>query len=280
MKKIVIRVILILLLLGIIGLYAYDVYKHKTFVTDNLLKMIAAACTCIAALIRASSGGRISLSVYEKRFEDSVKTAFTDRSALRKKLLCAVRLYDENRFQKALKYLAHLKKEARKTDEHYAVNLFTALCFTDMHLYEHAEQIYMQLVQTRIADSRIFSNLGSVQMKQGAHEEAIKSYEYALDYDINNAFAHNNVAQAYFKLHEFKKAIPYAEGALAINPKMHQASALLAIIYALQSDTDLAEKYFHMAISSGRDPKELRDAIAYYRTAQTAVAEDTIEDEE
>ena len=279
MRKIVILVIrgfLILVLLAIIGQYCYEAYTARSLVTENLFELIAASCTCIAALIRTFSAGSISLAVYEKRFEDSVKTAFSGRAALRKKLLNAIRLYSENRFKKALKYLADLKKEAKSTDEHYAVSLFTALCFTDMGLYAHAEKIYMQLVQVRIADSRIFSNLGNVQTKQGAHQKAIENYEYALDYDRNNAYVHNTIAQAHFQMHEFEQAILFAEKALEINPKMHQASTLLAVIYSLHGNSALAEKYFHMAISSGRDPEELKEAIAYYRTAQSAVAEATM----
>ena len=61
---------------------------------------------------------------------------------------------------------------------------------------------------------------------------------------------------------------------------MHQASALLAITYALLADKEQAEKYFHIAISSGRDPKELKEAIDYYKTAQYATEENADAEDE
>ena len=200
--------------------------------------------------------------------------AFQDQPFWRKKLLCAVRLYNEENNDKALKYLMDLKQKAHTADDHYAIDLFAALCFTDLELYEHAIRIYQHIVSTGNANSRIFSNLGHVLLKTGEYERALRNYEIALQHDSSNAFAYNNIAQAHFQMHEFDEAVSFAKKALEINPKMHQASALLAITYTLLSDKENSEKYFHIAISSGRDPQELKEAIEYYRTAQHTMDED------
>lgn len=76
------------------------------------------------------------------------------------------------------------------------------------------------------------------------------------------------MAQEYFALHEFEKAISYANQSLEINPKFHNASTLLAVIYSLTGDKENAEKYSHIAITSGRDPESLKQTIAYYKSAQ------------
>ena len=142
-----------------------------------------------------------------------------------------------------------------------------------MGIYDLAESAYNSLICSDMADSSIFSNLGHVQVEVGKFDKALQNYNHALEYDRKNDKAYNNIAQAYFKKYEFDKAIPYAQKALEINPSLHNASSLLAIIYALQEDKANAEKYFHMAISSGRDPKELKDSIEYYRSAQFSADE-------
>ena len=188
-------------------------------------------------------------------------------------MLCAVRLYNEDNNEKALKYLIDLKQRARTGEDHYAIDLFAALCFTDMELYEQSIQIYQHIISKGNANSRIFSNLGQVLLKTGEYQKALCNYEKALEYDRDNAFAYNNIAQAHFQMHELEKAISFAKKALDINPKMHQSSALLAIIYAILSDKENAGKYYHIAISSGRNPNELKEAIVYYRTAQNTMDE-------
>lgn len=277
MKKILLRVFLILIILAVIGLYIYDCMVNDVPPTKNLFRGCSIICLCIAAFIRTFQvKGRNSLEFYEKQYEDILGRAFSDQPFWRKKLMCAVRLYNEDNYGKALKYLTDLKQKTQTVEDDYAVDLFAALCFTDLEIYEQAIRIYQHLISKGNANSRIFSNLGHVQMQIGECKEALRNYELALDYDRTNAYAYNNIAQAYFQMHEFDNAIPFAEKALEYNPKLKQASSLLAIIYALTSDRENAEKYFHMAITSGSDPKELKEAIAYFRTAQHAADEEEI----
>lgn len=275
MKKILLRVFLVLVILAVIGLYIYDYTVNDVPPTKNLFRGCSIICLCIAGFLRTfQTSRRNSLDIYEKQYADILGSAFIDQPFWRKKLLCAVRLYNEDNYGKALKYLTDLKQKTQTREDEYAVDLFAALCFTDLEAYEQASHIYQHLISKGNANSRIFSNLGHVQMQMGEYQNALQNYEYALDYDRTNAYAYNNIAQAHFQMHEFEKAIPFAEKALEHNPKMKQASSLLAIIYALASDKDNAEKYFHIAITSGSDPKELKEAIAYFRTAQHAADEE------
>ena len=267
-------------MLAVIGLYIYDIAVNNVEPTKNLFRCCSTVCICIAAFIRTFHvQRRNSIEFYEQQYHEILQYAFTDQPFWRKKLLCAVRLYNEDNCPKALKYLKDMKTKARTNEDHYAVDLFAALCFTDIGAYDQAVRIYRHLITNGNANSRIFSNLGQVQMRLGEYENALQNYELALDYDRNNAFAYNNIAQACFQMYEFKKSIPYALKALEINPKMHQASALLAIIYTLAADQENAEKYFHIAISSGRDPQELKEAIEYYRSAQQALNEEKVTSE-
>ena len=215
MKKILLRVFLILIILAVIGLYIYDYTVNDVPPTKNLFRGCSVICLCIAAFIRTfQTRGRNSLDFFEKQYEEILGRAFIDQPFWRKKLLCAVRLYNEDNHGKALKYLTDLKQKTQTAEDDYAVDLFAALCFTDLEIYEQAIHIYQHLISKGNANSRIFSNLGHVQMQIGEHKEALRNYELALDYDRTNAYAYNNIAQAYFQMHEFDNAIPYAVKAL------------------------------------------------------------------
>ena len=275
MNKWLLRILLILILLTIVGFYIYEVVFNDTPPVKHLFRTLSIVCICLAGLIRSfGSGTRNTLSFYEAQYNDIIADAFVEKPMLRKKLLCAARLFDEHNYDKALKYLRDLKNRAQYGQDHYAVNLFAALCFTRLGIFDYAERLYLQLIHSDLANSRIFSNLGNVQQQMGKFQDALTNYQHALDYDRNNAYVYNNLAQAYFENHQLDEAIPYATNALQINPKLDAASALLAIIYSLKNDKENAEKYFHMALSCGRDPEELKKAIAHYHAAVETDEED------
>ena len=274
MKRTIVRIVFILLIVAIVGLYFYDLHINNTDPSENLFRTLSIVFLCLAGLARTSSKGRRTLKFYEAQYEEIIKYAFLDQPLWRNKLLCAIRLYSENNLDKSMKYLIDLRERCHSKEDQYAVCLFAALCYTQDKQYDQAEHIYQQMVNAQIADSRIFSNLGNAQNKQGKHEKALRNYQYALNYDRNNDYAYNNIAQAYFQMHQFEEAIPYAKKALEINPKMRQASSLLAVIYALLNDSENKEKYFHMAIASGDNANDLKKVIEYYRIAQDNYGEE------
>ena len=74
----------------------------------------------------------------------------------------------------------------------------------------------------------------------------------------------------------FEKAKEYAKKALEINHKFRQSAALLALVYSLENDSDNAEKYTHIAVSCGEDPKRIKNAVEHYK----ATLYDESDDEE
>jgi len=265
MKKIILRILFILILLAIIGLYIFDIAVNKTPFTKNLFRTVSIVCICLLGFHRINySAGRRNLAFYESHFADVIKNAFAGQF-YRNKLLCAARLFDEGNYAKAIKYLGQLRPNCKTVDDHYAVLLLCALCFTEAQMYPEAVKVYRQMVTQKIADSRVFSNLGYVYSVMGNLENATSCYHEALYLDKNNAHTHVNIANIHFKAHEFEDAIVWADKALAINPNLYQASTLLAIIYAITDQTELAEKYKHMAIAAGQDSETLKNAIHHYK---------------
>lgn len=263
--KIFLLILVILLLCANVGFYLYEVLVQQVPPTENLFRTIAIFIGGLSTIFKLyKPRKRNSLKYYELQYTDILDKVFVDRKKLYKKLLCAIRLYNEDKITKAIKSLRKLLHKCEKPKDFYAVYLFTALCYTDIGLYDIAEDIYEKMKYKNIADSVVYSNLGSVQRNAGKLEDAIRSFSYALSLDRTNANAYNNLAQAYFKNYELDLAEEYALKTLEVNAKMHQASALLSVIYAIKGDRENCDKYFHIAVSSGRDPKELQESIQYF----------------
>ena len=84
----------------------------------------------------------MALSSYEDAYQKHIKDAFADRPFYRKKLLCAIRLYDEGKLDKAIKYLLQLKNISRTREEIYAVGLITGRALTEAQSYNEAIHVY------------------------------------------------------------------------------------------------------------------------------------------
>lgn len=274
-----IMALVVLLMAGLLGLYLYDVLVSHTPVTENLFKLLAVECLLISTLIRLRGKAvRRSLDFYEKSYEKELGTAFKDDFMGRKKLLCAVRLYNEHNYRKALKYLNDLVRRCKTTYDARAVLLFAASSYEKVGLNDYAIRTYYALLEHDSSNATAHNNLGLLFAGEGDQEMAMKHYDKALELKPNYAYPHLNKANGFFKEYDMEHAIECAKKALEIDPKMDSALVLLAIIYALQGDEEQREIYFHRAISTGRDPKEIQEAIAWYAAAKAAKEES--EDEE
>ena len=256
--KIVLPIILIILMIVTLGFYIADLIINNTPPTKNLFRTLAIVFAGLASIIRLfSNKGRRNLVSYESAYQKHIKDAFADRPFYRKKLLCAIRLYDEGKCDKAIKYLLELKGVSQTRDEIYAVGLITGLTLTRAECYNEAIHLYNSMIEMDITSSTVYGNLGNIHLTLGNHQDAIQN-------DENNPAPYNNLASLYFETSDFENAKIYAEKALQINHKMYQTSTLLAIIYTLEGDKANAEKYSHMAIAAGRPAAELNEVIAHY----------------
>ena len=263
--KIVLGVILIVLIIASIGFYIADLIINNTPPTKNLFRTLAVVFACLASIIRLwANKGRRSLAAYESAYQKHIKNAFANSPLYKKKLLCAIRLYDEGKCDKAIKYLLELKSVSQTRDDIYAVGLITGLALTEAECYNEAIHVYNSLIEMDITSSTVYGNLGNIHLTLGNRRDAISYIRLAIQNDENNPAPYNNLASLYFEISDFENAKIYAEKALQINHKMYQASTLLAIIYTLEGDKANAEKYSHMAIAAGRPAAELNEVIAHY----------------
>ena len=144
--KIILAVILVALIIGSIVFYVLDIILNSTPPTKNLYKVLLAIFICGGSLIRLFvKKARRSLAYYESQYHEHIENAFANSPFYRRKLLCAIRLYNENNLGKALKYLGQLKQVSKERDDLYAVGLFTGLVFTDMEYHKDAIIVYNKL---------------------------------------------------------------------------------------------------------------------------------------
>ena len=75
---------------------------------------------------------RKSRKFYEEVYRDALEEAFARKPFRRRRLLRAVRLYNEDHYRQALRILYRLRRKCREIADTRAVLLFTGLCYTDM----------------------------------------------------------------------------------------------------------------------------------------------------
>ena len=261
--------VVILLIVGIIAFYLYDVIWVKTTYTKNLFRTIAIISLLLGTLLKLVNGsGRKSLEVYEKAYVNELGYAFKNKPFQRKKLLCACRLYDESNYRKSLKYLFQLLREVEFERDSIPVLLFIALCYTDAGVTDEAIKVYYDLLKIDPNNPQVHSNLGGLFINEGDFESALHHYNKSIELKPDNYYAYINRANYYFRQNEYDNAIIDAKQALEFKNNGVEAAGLLTIIYALQGDEKNKKKYYHIAITSGKNPLDLNEAIQYYLNEQ------------
>ena len=263
-KKLAVIIIVALAMLGVLGYYLYEVLVLKIPYKEHLFRALALFFALCGTLVKMNYVSRKSLPFYEKAYAQEIGYAFNNNQFLRKKLLCACRLYDESNYRKAMKYFVQLYREAELDRDRIPILLFIALCYTDCGLYANAISTYYEMLKIEPNNSRVHSNIGYVYVADGDFDMALQHYTKAIECDDGNYFAYANRANCYFRKNEYDMAITDAEKALEIKNNGIEAAGLLAIIYAILDDAENKKKYFRIAVSSGKNPEELKEAIEYY----------------
>lgn len=252
-----------------VGISVYGIVVGNDTIKDELFRMIILAFTFAGAIVKIMLGkGRKhqSLSFYEGFHQRQIENAFIDEPAKRKRLLLAIRCFDEDKYKKSIKMLNKLKKECATSWDRCAVGLFLGRNYTEKGEIAAARNVYSELIERLEVNESIYNNMGVLMdTYYNNTQEALHYYKKALEINPKHAFTYNNIAQIYFKTGDWDDAEFFAQKALEINPKIYQAATLLAIIYSCMGDDENEAKYFTMAVSNGKNKKELQDAIELYK---------------
>lgn len=210
---------------------------------------------------------RQSLKFYQEKYKGDIGHAFEKSFLTKRKLLSAIRLYDEKNFDKALKALSDLQKKCKLKCDLYTVGLFMALTLTEMGSEQQAINVYTVLINEGLVLPIICQNLGHLCQKLGNHDGAIQAYQLSIQSDSRDPIPYNNLAKLYFDTGDMQSAKKHALKALELNHKMPQPAATLALIYTLEDDQANIEKYYRIATANGYRPEALNGVIGVYRAA-------------
>ncbi len=274
-KKIFISILVLLIILAI-GYYIYDVTANNTPYSENLFKMaVVVVSLCISVhRVAQTAGGRKPLSFYEKQYWNHIEHVYAREPEARKKLLTAIRFYDESNYEKALSILEKLKAARPSKRDMNALCLICALCYTDWGLVDSAIKEYEYILVSDPDNTTALSNLGLLYSKAGDYENAERTLKHALELDPKDVFACNNLAYMYFRARRLLLAVEYAHKTLEIQPNFCQAASLLAIIYYAADDTDKYDKYRQLAIKCGESAETIEELAAVnYETLRAAFDE-------
>ncbi len=257
----------ILGLIAFLGLLVYKNFFDKTLFPSlenrHLITLtVAFAAALIKLFIRPSSSH--SLSYYKNFYADIIGEAFSEDKKTLRIFLMAVRFYNQDKFEKSIVGLKTIKNSCRSRAEKYCVNLFLALNYTDCGDSDSAEKIYEEMINSGIADTRVFSNLSDLYKDSGDFEKALSVGKRAVDYDRDNYIAYNNLSSAYFKNGDFENAAESAKKCLELKNDFLPSIKLLYLIYTLEGDKEQAEFYERKSIANGFSKKDLEEVLKYY----------------
>ena len=271
MKKVFTVLITLFIIAVIVFFFAFSMDPDKIDAYD-ILKIFSSIIGMISVALGVYRKQKNnSLTTYENKYSEYLQGVFENNKALKKELLRAIRDYENNNNQKAIKSLVTLYKKADYHKDREAILLFIALCMEDCGNRNEAISYYRRLLEINPFNSTALSNLTVLYRKTGNYDEALKCGKRAIDFDIKNANAYHNVASIYFHKYEFREAKAYAHKALEIQANLKVAASLLAIVYSLEENFSEAQKYTHIAVTAGEDPEKLRTAIARYQASYSDV---------
>ncbi|MBQ7827058.1 MAG: hypothetical protein IJ386_02205 [Clostridia bacterium] len=262
-QKIILTVICVLLMLGIAGLYIWEIVREGKSPTDGLTRYLLVFMAVVTSVIRINyaGGGRKSLSAYEDHFADDIKGAFKDEPFWRKKLLCALRLYCEDNHRKALKYLFDLRGKCKTYEDRRAVGLFTGVVLSDAGLVNEAIYEYLNYLKETPRDSVVLSNLGLLYQRISDNDSAVACFESSIAADEKNPYPCLNLAALLRKEYRLDEAEELALKAYGMKPDFYQAATTLACIYAAKGDEENRKKFYQIAIANGENAGGLKMLI-------------------
>lgn len=266
MKKFLTIALPILVMIGAAALFAWEVLaQHQSWQT-HLPRVVLLEGSMLLFLLRGGRPRQRGLDFYRRAYAEQIGRAFFDAPADQRRLLTAVRHYNEDRFRAAIRALEKLLPRCRSRADSEAVLLFLALSHQESGMIRPAIDTYRVLLKESPQHTTAMRNLGLLLVKAGDFAEAETVYRRAIELEPGEALGYHNLAFLYFRQGDLDAARPLAEEALRRRGSLYQAATLLAILAALDGDDAKQAHYSQIALANGEKADDLRDVIAHYCT--------------
>lgn len=261
-QKIIYEIIKLLVVLSLLVAMIYMIFFSEERNIRQIVKCGIILFVYVAAIIGNVVKNRFGLlKSYEKEYKSVLGDAFGSDKKGRKKLLLAIRCYNNDEYSKTHRLLDRLTEKCERRDDYCAVYMFSALCYTKEGLDDAAVSEYQKLLKYDASNSRAWSNMGLIYMENGRAKDAQECYRNAVYYDPEYAYGYNNLAAYYIKTGEPQAALENALKALEINSEVYQAMSAAAFAYKMLGDIKNAEKYCNMYGVNGGDANGLRSQL-------------------
>ena len=232
----------------------------------NIALLIKGAILLVSYVIAITSLYRRRRSViaqhYDKKYRDTIGSAFVNDKTSRKKLMDAIILYNSDRYNAAVAKLDQLRKRCACSADHSAVLTFRALCFSERNLDEEAVRTYEELLKYDGQNSHAWSNLGVIHKKYDRMDAAEEAFRNAIRANDQNAYAYTNLASLLIDVEENEEALEYLKKALQLDPTLRTALGFAYIACVRLEETNSAEEYLQRYISAGGDKAVLDAALS------------------
>ncbi|RFP57968.1 MAG: tetratricopeptide repeat protein, partial [Limnothrix sp. CACIAM 69d] len=140
---------------------------------------------------------------------------------------------------------------------------------------------FIRIVQRKPNYHYIWRNRGNALLHLGRYEEAITSYQRAIEIDLNDLYSHNELGNAYHDLKRYEEAITSHQRAIQVDPSYIYAhndlgaayrdlkryeEAITAYQRAIKLDPNYASPHNNLG-NAYRDLKRYEEAITAYQRA-------------
>lgn len=220
-----------------------------------------AATVCLSVVGIKKKKTQNDYRLYENQYSDILKDSFKSDKVSYKRLMEAIKLYNKGEFDEAIEKLEKLRNRCVYHNEHSAVLMFMALCYTDLKQYNKAINCYEELLRFDAENSRAWSNLGFCYNAVSRTDKAGEAYLNALEYDKQNPYAYNNLAIWCLNSGQPEEAVEHALKALSLNNRLFQAMGAAALGYAYMGYIGKAKQYLKMYGENGGNMNELGERI-------------------
>lgn len=267
MKKLIPNLLVILLFVFIVALFIYDyIVLKKPIEHNNIVRMVLICASLVVTLIKIN---RINperpLWFYNKAYGRQIKKAFEYDKKSKRKLLSALKIFDEKNYYKAKEYFEKLLPKCKEDVDFSVVYFFSGVCLERMGLFDEAKEKYELAIDFDFENVSAYNNLASYYQGKGDIETAIVYYKKAIGIDEEYINAYSNISGCYLDLFDFDNAKFYAEKAFKIDSSFRYAALNLAVVYAIEGDEEKMKKYSACAVKNGYTKHEVDETILYYK---------------
>lgn len=191
---------------------------------------------------------------------DFAKDAFIRDEKLASRFTSAVADYVNGMPKSALSKLEKLQPLCETDNDTYAVSVVLGLSKCQVGDFETAIKLYNKAVILS-PSTELAMAIGSCHQRIGELDQAIDSYEFALDLDPQNIAARSAIATACVGDGRFEEGIDQALLALKIDENNASALATCAICYGVLNDPLLCKSYTEKAVANGYKEEKINSTI-------------------